>query len=98
LPAEAFSVKSGGSVEKLVVKGNLVSNGAKVTTYAVEGGKVSEIYIRGQVIANGNDSNAIRVSSKGSTPLTNVRARAKAGKALVVEGGEVTDKTGFSDR
>ncbi len=39
LPAEAFSVKPGGVVEKLVVVGNLATHGAKVTTYAVEGGK-----------------------------------------------------------
>jgi hypothetical protein len=98
LPAEAFSVKSGGSVERLVVKGDLVSNGAHVTTYAVEGGKVGALDIQGQILANGSNSNAVRVSNNGSTPLTNVRARAEAGKALVVEGGAVTDKTGFSER
>ena len=96
LPAEAFSVKPGGVVEKLIVGGNLVTHGAKVTTYAVEGGKVNTIDIKGEVLANGQGSNAVLVSDKGSTPLTKVRARAKAGKALVEAGGEIADRTGFT--
>ena len=96
LPAEAFSVKPGGIVEKLVVKGDLVTHGAKVTTYAVEGGRVDAIDIKGKVLAHGRDSNAVQVAAKGSTPLTNVRASAAAGKALVVEDGTVTDRTGSS--
>ena len=96
LPAEAFSVKPGGIVEKLVVGGDLVTHGADVATYAVEGGKVDAIDIRGKVIANGRNSNAIVVVNKGATPLTNVRASAVNGKALVVEDGEVTDRNGLS--
>jgi hypothetical protein len=96
LPAEAFSVKPGGVVDKLVVGGDLITHGADVTTYAVEGGKVNAIDIKGQVLAHGKDSNAVLVSNKGSTPLTNVRANAKAGKNLVVADGEVTDRTGLS--
>ena len=96
LPAEAFSVKPGGSVEKLVVKGDLVTHGPNVTTYAVEGGKVTAIDIQGKVVAHGQGSNAVLVSDKGSTPLTHVHAIADAGKPLVVEGGEVTDRTGLS--
>ena len=96
LPAEAFSVKPGGIVEKLVVNGDLVTHGAKVTTYAVEGGRVDAIDIKGKVLAHGPDSNAVLVAAKGSTPLTNVRASAAAGKALVVEDGTVTDRTGSS--
>lgn len=96
LPAEAFSVKPGGVVDKLVVKGDLVTHGAKVVTYAVEGGKVNAIDIRGKVLAHGQDSNAVLVTGKGSTPLTNIRASAAAGEALVVKDGEVTDRTGLS--
>ena len=96
LPAEAFSVKPGGVVEKLVVGGNLITHGAKVTTYAVEGGKVNALDIKGEIIANGQGSDAVLVADKGSTPLTKVRARAKAGKTLVVADGTVTDRTGFS--
>ena len=96
LPAEAFSVKPGGVVEKLVVNGNLVTHGAKVATYAVEGGRVGAIDIKGKVLAHGRDSNAVLVANKGTTPLTNVRAAAAAGKALVVADGEVTDRTGLS--
>ena len=96
LPAEAFSVKPGGVVDNLVVGGDVITHGAGVTTYAVEGGRVNAIHIKGQVLAYGDNSNAILVSGKGSTPLTNVRARAKAGKNLVVADGEVTDRTGLS--
>ena len=96
LPAEAFSVKPGGLVEKLVVNGDLVTHGADVATYAIEGGKVGAIGIKGKVLAHGQNSNALLVTNKGSTPLTNVRASAMAGKALVVQGGEVTDRAGLS--
>jgi hypothetical protein len=96
LPAEAFSVKPGGVVDKLVVGGDLITHGANVTTYAVEGGEVNAIDIKGQVLAYGKDSNAVLVSNKGSTPLTNVRASAKSGKNLVVADGNVTDRTGLS--
>jgi len=96
LPAEAFSVKPGGVVERLTVGGDLVTHGANVATYAVEGGKVGAVDLRGEVLAHGQQSNAILVSNKGSTPLTNVRARAKAGKALIIDDAEVTDRTGLS--
>lgn len=95
LPAEAFSVKPGGVVDRLEVGGDLVTHGAKVTTYAVEGGKVNAIDIKGQVMAQGAESNAMVVNKSGSTPLTNVRAVAKSGKTLVVDDGEVTDRTGL---
>jgi hypothetical protein len=96
LPAEAFSVKPGGVVDKLTIGGDLVTHGDHVTTYAVEGGKVGSIDIKGEVLSHGQNSNAILVSQKGVTPLTNVRARAKAGKNLVVDDGEITDRAGLS--
>ncbi|HKW77435.1 MAG TPA: hypothetical protein VJN64_18015 [Terriglobales bacterium] len=96
LPAEAFSVKPGGIVEKLALNGNLVTYGDNVVTYAIEGGKVGAIDIKGEVLAHGQNSNAVLVTNKGCTPLTNVRASAVAGNALVVEDGEVTDRTGLS--
>jgi hypothetical protein len=97
LPAEAFSVKPGGVVDKLVVGGDLVTHGADVVTYAVEGGRVNAVDIQGQVIAYGKNSHAVTVTHKGATPLTNVRASARAGgKSLVVAEGDITDRTGFS--
>jgi len=96
LPAEAFSVKPGGVVDRLEVGEDLVTHGANVTTYAVEGGRVNSIDIKGQVLAHGAESNAVLVSKKGTAPLTNVRAVAKSGKSLVVDGGEITDRTGLS--
>ena len=94
--AEAFSVKPGGVVDRLEVGGDLVTHGAKVTTYAVEGGTVNAVDIKGQVLAHGAESNAVLVSKKGKSPLTNVRAAAKSGKSLVIDDGEVTDRTGFA--
>ena len=76
LPAEAFSVKPGGIVERFVVGGGLETHGAKVTTYAIEGGKVGAVDIKGEVVALGEGSDAILVADQGSTPLTGVRARA----------------------
>ena len=49
-----------------------------------------------EVVAHGQQSNAILINNKGSAPLTNVRARATAGKALTVDNGEITDRTGLS--
>jgi hypothetical protein len=96
LPADAFSVKPGGIVEKLVVNGDLVTHGANVATYVVEGGRVGAIDIKGRVLAHGRESNALLVTKKGATPLTNVRASATAGQALVIDEGDVTDRTGLS--
>jgi hypothetical protein len=96
LPAEAFSVKPGGIVDSLIVGGDLVTHGDNVTTYAVEGGKVNAVDIKGQVLAYGKASNAVVVTNNGSTPLTNVRASAKAGRNVVIANGEVTDRTGLS--
>lgn len=98
LPAQALSVKSGGSVEKLLVGGDLLTEGAKVTTYAIEGGTVAAIDIQGQVLAQGEGSDAIVVASQGATPLTHVRAHAKAGAALRLLDGEITDRTGFVEQ
>lgn len=78
------------------VGGDLVTHGADVATYAVEGGKVNAIAIKGQVLAHGQRSNAIVVSDKGSTPLTNVRAVASHGTSLLVTDGQVTDRSGLA--
>lgn len=78
------------------MNGDLVTHGTGVATYAVEGGKVLAVDIKGRVIANGRNSDAVRVADQGSTPLTNVRARAAADRVLVVADGEVTDRTGLS--
>jgi hypothetical protein len=96
LPAEAFSVKPGGRVEKLLIGGDLVTHGDNVTTYVVEGGQVLAVDIKGQVLAEGQHSDAVLVADQGATPLTGVHARAKAGQALVENGGAITDRTGFS--
>lgn len=96
LGADALSIKPGGIIEQLVVNGDLITHGANIATYAVEGGKVGRLAIKGKVLAQGQNSNAVVVSNKGSTPLTNVHALARTGKALVETDGEITDRTGFS--
>lgn len=98
LPAEAFSVKPGGVVDKFVVGGDLVTHGARVTTYAIEGGTVRAVHIEGEVIANGDESDAVLLAGAGSTPLTNIRAHARAGVALLHADGDITDRAGYSER
>jgi hypothetical protein len=61
----------------------------------VEGGRVDALDIKGRVLAHGKRSDAVRVADRGATPLINVRASAPAGRNLVVEDGEVTDRTGL---
>jgi hypothetical protein len=97
LPAEAFSVKPGGEIQNLIVKGSLVTNGDNVNTYAVEGGKVNKISIAGEVVAKGSNSNAVFINNGGTTPLTNINAHSVSGKALINEGGTITDKNGFGE-
>ncbi|KRL68333.1 hypothetical protein [Companilactobacillus versmoldensis] len=67
LPAYGLSVKTGGSIEKLVVKGNIVTSGKKVTSLIVEkDGMIKDFDIQGKIIANGNKSEKIEdVSGSG---------------------------------
>jgi hypothetical protein len=96
LAADAISVKPGGAIDRLEVGGDLATFGSDVTTFAVEGGAVKALEITGHVLARGMKSNAIFVGESGSTPLTNVRASATAGKSLVINDGRITDRTGFT--
>ncbi len=57
---------------------------------------VPAVDIKGQVLANGEGSDAVLVADKGPTPPTNMRASARAGKALREADGEITDRTGFT--
>lgn len=76
-----------------MIKGDLITHGANVVTYAIEGGLVGAIDIQGKVLARGEGSNAVLVTDRGSTPLTDVHAKADAGETLVVKDGEVMDRT-----
>ncbi|PSL48200.1 hypothetical protein CLV51_1021064 [Chitinophaga niastensis] len=97
LPAIAFSIKPGGEVQNLVVKGDIITYGDEVSSYTVEGGKINRISVSGQVAAEGKNANAIVISNGGTTPLTNIRASSKSGKILINEGGNITDKSGFTE-
>jgi hypothetical protein len=97
LSAIAFSIKPGGEVKELIVKSSIETYGDNVNTFTVEGGKLSAINIEGSIVANGRNSNAIVVNEGGSTSLTNVNARARSGKALIVDGGIIFDRSGFTE-
>ena len=98
LPADAFSVKSGGEVQRLLVGTDLATHGANVTTYALDGGHVRELRVARQILAAGARATAISVREGGSTPLTHVAARAPHGQVLRNEEGQLTDQTGFTTK
>lgn len=57
LPAYAISIKEGGHADKLEVKGNITTNGDKVTAYITEkGGDVTELIVGGKIEAKGRDA------------------------------------------
>jgi hypothetical protein len=97
LPAVAISIKPGGAVQSLMVKGDIVTYGDNVNTYTVEGGKLDKISIKGLIAAKGKNANAIVIYKGGITPLTNVIAYSRSGEALINEGGNITDKSGFAE-
>ncbi|MBA2795605.1 hypothetical protein [Streptococcus porcinus] len=57
LPAYALSIKDGGQVEELIIKGNIITNGEDVITVAMEEeGLLNLVALDGDIIANGKDS------------------------------------------
>ncbi|MGT2932600.1 hypothetical protein [Streptococcus catagoni] len=59
LPAYALSIKDGGQVDLLTIKGDIITNGDKVTTIAMEkGGILKKVTHKGQILANGYQSEA----------------------------------------
>lgn len=68
LPADAISVKPGGSVASLVVGGNIIARGDQVTAYHIEGGEVKSLSIHGTVMATGKESVKVAISEGGKSP------------------------------
>ncbi|EFR43653.1 hypothetical protein [Streptococcus pseudoporcinus] len=59
LPAYALSIKNGGEVESLTINGDIITNGDKVMTIAMEEeGQLNQVTHSGQVVANGYQSHA----------------------------------------
>ncbi len=57
LPAYAISIKNGGYAERIEVKGDVVSNGDKVTAYITEkGGEVKDLTVGGAITAYGKEA------------------------------------------
>lgn len=68
LPAIALSIKDGGEVDSITVKGDISTQGKDVTAYQVEnGGKVHAISVVGKITAAGAD--AITVQDGAVTPI-----------------------------
>lgn len=59
LAADGISVKEGGEIKELVVKGNIETNGDSVKSLHVDGGKIEKIEIGGEIIAEGKDSEKV---------------------------------------
>ncbi len=59
LAADGISVKEGGEIKELVVKGNIETNGDSVKSLHVDGGKIDKIEIGGEIIAEGKDSEKV---------------------------------------
>lgn len=68
LPADAFSVKPGGSIESLKVKGNIITHGDHVTAYHVEGGTVQSLFIGGKIEVKGQQSERLKIAAGGKSP------------------------------
>ena len=69
LPAIGFSVKPGGSVEKLEVAGSIVTHGEQITAFSVEAGAVEEMNIGGSVRAEGANALSVEKLEGGRAPI-----------------------------
>jgi len=69
LPAIGFSVKPGGSVEKLEVAGSIVTHGEQITAFSVEEGAVEEMSIGGSVRAEGAHARSVEKLEGGRAPI-----------------------------
>ena len=78
LPAVALSIKPGGEVQQIEIKGSVVTHGDKVISYEVNEGIVHDIRVEGAIIANGSDSIPISIENNGSSPVGHLRSRSAA--------------------
>lgn len=67
LKADAISVLAGGSIEKLDIKGDLVTGGDGVVSYHVNGGQVKQMCLGGRIVASGRGASAVVIENGGQT-------------------------------
>ncbi len=81
LKAIAFSLKPGGSIHSLQVRGEFVSIGDDVVTAEIQG-PIASISITGGITAHGSNSDAVHISSD-SAQLESTKLTATNGSKLV---------------
>ncbi|QZT38591.1 hypothetical protein K5X82_06775 [Halosquirtibacter xylanolyticus] len=72
LSADGLSIKEGGLVDEITVKGDIITHGDNVVSYSVNGGEVKNIIVNGKVIAEGDGSQRISVVNNGKTDIKNL--------------------------
>lgn len=67
LQADGISVLDGGSIEELVVSGDIVVKGEEVVGYHVDGGRVENFSLKGDIVAEEKSSEAVVIENGGKT-------------------------------
>lgn len=65
LRADAINVLQGGEIDKLVVNGDIITNGDDVVSLHVNGGLIQNLEIAGEVLARGKDSRDLVIENSG---------------------------------
>lgn len=68
LPADALSVKRGGSIDSVSIGGDIVTYGANVVSYKIEGGEVLAVQVSGRISAHGEGAKAVELLDGGRSP------------------------------
>jgi len=76
LPAVALSIKPGGAVQEINIKGNIVTHGDNVITYEVNTGSVKKVSVGGTIVANGKNSKPLSIENGGQTPTEGLKIKA----------------------
>lgn len=69
LKADAISVKEGGEIKKLVVKGSVIVEGNDVRAFNIDNGKVDEFLLGGKLIAKRSSSKEMSVTQNGKDEI-----------------------------
>lgn len=86
LPANALSIKSGGDIQNLNIKGSLSTFGKEVTSLEIEG-RVAELSIDQGISANGTDSIGVTYYDNASAPLEGIQITSTNGIAARISKG-----------
>ncbi|MDY2986381.1 MAG: hypothetical protein SOR77_01970 [Peptoniphilus sp.] len=71
--ADGISVKEGGEIEELIVKGNIETNGSDVVSYHLDGGFVKSFSIDGEIEAKGKGAKTVVIENGGKTDTENLK-------------------------